>query len=69
MPAFISFRGKMGDEQQEGHYWKDSLKREGLSQMMFGYGDDPLPLEESMDLVEELVHQFLTDLVHTLTLT
>ncbi|CAI5970002.1 unnamed protein product [Closterium sp. NIES-65] len=32
--------------------------------MMYGFGDDPEPLPESVELVEEIVIEYITDLVH-----
>ena len=31
--------------------------------MMYGFGDDPQPYAESVDLLEDLVIQYITDMV------
>lgn len=31
--------------------------------MMYGFGDDPQPYAESVDLLEDLVVQYITDMV------
>lgn len=33
--------------------------------MMYGFGDDPQPYAESVDLIEDLVVQYITDMVKT----
>ncbi|GJP74404.1 hypothetical protein CLOP_g4989 [Closterium sp. NIES-67] len=32
--------------------------------MMYGFGDDPEPLPESVELVEEIAIEYITDMVH-----
>eukprot|EP00898_Chlorokybus_atmophyticus_P000215 jgi/Chlat1/1194/Chrsp115S01670 len=43
---------------------KRGLFSKELRLMMYGFGDDPQPLQESVDLVEELVVDYLTDMMH-----
>ena len=33
--------------------------------MMYGFGDDPQPYAESVELLEDLVVQYITDMVET----
>ncbi|XP_050265430.1 transcription initiation factor TFIID subunit 13-like isoform X2 [Quercus robur] len=47
-----SFKRKRGVFQKE------------LQHMMYGFGDDPNPLPESVALVEDIVVEYITDLVH-----
>ena len=36
--------------------------------MMYGFGDDPNPYSESVDLLEELVIEYITEMVSVLVL-
>ncbi|KAK9912793.1 hypothetical protein M0R45_036634 [Rubus argutus] len=35
-----------------------------LQHMMYGFGDDPNPLPENVALMEDIVVEYVTDLVH-----
>jgi transposase len=37
--------------------------------MMYGFGDDPAPRADSVDLVEDMVVEYLTDIVLGSSLT
>ncbi|KAJ7977638.1 Transcription initiation factor TFIID subunit 13 [Quillaja saponaria] len=51
-PTETSFKRKRGVFQKE------------LQHMMYGFGDDPNPLPESVALVEDIVVEYVIDLVH-----
>ncbi|KAG6644996.1 transcription initiation factor TFIID subunit 13-like isoform X1 [Carya illinoinensis] len=51
-PSETSFKRKRGVFQKE------------LQHMMYGFGDDPNPLPESVALVEDIIVEYVTDLVH-----
>ncbi|KAJ0980605.1 hypothetical protein J5N97_008860 [Dioscorea zingiberensis] len=60
--------GGGGQSQQPSD--SSSLKRKrgvfqkDLQHMMYGFGDDPNPLPETVSLVEDIVVEYITDLVH-----
>ncbi|KAH7678638.1 transcription initiation factor TFIID subunit 13 protein [Dioscorea alata] len=60
--------GGAGQSQQPSD--SSSLKRKrgvfqkDLQHMMYGFGDDPNPLPETVALVEDIVVEYITDLVH-----
>ncbi|RAL49661.1 unnamed protein product [Cuscuta campestris] len=64
--AGSSSKARVGAPQ---HY-DGSLKRKrgmfqkDLQHMMYGFGDDPNPLQETMLLVEDIVAEYVTDMVH-----
>lgn len=43
---------------------KRSVFQKDLQHMMYGFGDDPNPLPETVALVEDIVVEYVTDLVH-----
>ncbi|KAL2934835.1 Transcription initiation factor TFIID subunit 13 [Bienertia sinuspersici] len=43
---------------------KRGVFQKDLQHMMYGYGDDQNPLPESVALVEDIVVEYVTDLVH-----
>eukprot|EP00252_Welwitschia_mirabilis_P019743 TRINITY_DN4657_c0_g1_i4.p1 TRINITY_DN4657_c0_g1~~TRINITY_DN4657_c0_g1_i4.p1 ORF type:complete len:133 (-),score=42.32 TRINITY_DN4657_c0_g1_i4:48-446(-) len=43
---------------------KRGVFHKDLQHMMYGYGDDPNPLPESVALVEDIVIDYITDMVH-----
>ncbi|GAB4840825.1 hypothetical protein Ancab_021585 [Ancistrocladus abbreviatus] len=43
---------------------KRGMFQKELQHMMYGYGDDPNPLPETVALVEDIVVEYVTDLVH-----
>ncbi|KAJ6821037.1 transcription initiation factor TFIID subunit 13 [Iris pallida] len=45
-------------KRKRGFFQKD------LQHMMYGFGDDPNPLPETVTLVEDIVLEYITDLVH-----
>ncbi|XP_052184994.1 transcription initiation factor TFIID subunit 13-like isoform X1 [Diospyros lotus] len=47
-----------GFKRKRGVFQKD------LQHMMYGFGDDPNPLPETMALAEDIVVEYVTDLVH-----
>ncbi|XP_062143989.1 transcription initiation factor TFIID subunit 13 isoform X2 [Alnus glutinosa] len=51
-PSETTFKRKRGVFQKE------------LQHMMYGFGDDPNPLPESVALVEDIAVEYVTDLVH-----
>ncbi|XP_057460876.1 transcription initiation factor TFIID subunit 13-like isoform X1 [Actinidia eriantha] len=46
-------------KRKRGVFQKDSVQH-----MMYGFGDDPNPLPESVALVEDIVVEYVTDLVN-----
>ncbi|XP_010259361.1 PREDICTED: transcription initiation factor TFIID subunit 13-like [Nelumbo nucifera] len=52
LPTDASFKRKRGVFQKD------------LQHMMYGFGDDPNPLPETVTLVEDIVVEYVTDLVH-----
>ncbi|RWR95204.1 transcription initiation factor TFIID subunit 13-like protein [Cinnamomum micranthum f. kanehirae] len=51
-PSEASFKRKRGVFQKD------------LQHMMYGFGDDPNPLPETVALVEDIVVEYVTDMVH-----
>ncbi|XP_007031631.2 PREDICTED: transcription initiation factor TFIID subunit 13 [Theobroma cacao] len=51
-PSETSFKRKRGVFQKD------------LQHMMYGFGDDPNPLPETVSLVEDIVVEYVTDLAH-----
>ncbi|XP_058188410.1 transcription initiation factor TFIID subunit 13-like [Rhododendron vialii] len=51
-PAEATFKRKRGVFQKD------------LQHMMYGFGDDPNPLPETVVLLEDIVLEYVTDLVH-----
>ncbi|XP_078161717.1 TBP-associated factor 13 [Carex rostrata] len=45
-------------KRKRGFFQKD------LQHLMYGFGDDPNPLPETIALVEDIVVEYITDLVH-----
>ncbi|XP_010522819.1 PREDICTED: transcription initiation factor TFIID subunit 13 [Tarenaya hassleriana] len=43
---------------------KRGVFQKELQHMMYGFGDDPNPLPESVALVEDIVVEYVTDLTH-----
>uniref|UniRef100_A0A0E0MVT6 Transcription initiation factor TFIID subunit 13 n=1 Tax=Oryza rufipogon TaxID=4529 RepID=A0A0E0MVT6_ORYRU len=43
---------------------KRGVFQKDLQHMMYGFGDDPNPLPETVALVEDIVVEYVTDLVH-----
>ncbi|KAL5560977.1 hypothetical protein UlMin_030724 [Ulmus minor] len=43
---------------------KRGVFQKELQHMMYGFGDDPNPLPESLSLMEDIVVEYITDLVH-----
>ncbi|KAL9263727.1 Transcription initiation factor TFIID subunit 13-like protein [Drosera capensis] len=43
---------------------KRGMFQKDLQHMMYGYGDDPNPLPETVALVEDIVVEYVTDMVH-----
>ncbi|KAK9930753.1 hypothetical protein M0R45_027780 [Rubus argutus] len=52
-PAETSFKRKRG-----------VFQKNVMQHMMYGFGDDPNPLPESVALMEDIVVEYITDLVH-----
>ncbi|GMP87513.1 hypothetical protein ACSBR2_031691 [Camellia fascicularis] len=43
---------------------KRGVFQKDLQHMMYGFGDDPNPLPETVALVEDIVVEYVTDMVH-----
>lgn len=43
---------------------KRGIFQKDLQHMMYGYGDDPNPLPETAALLEDIVMEYITDMVH-----
>ncbi|KDO87046.1 hypothetical protein CISIN_1g033030mg [Citrus sinensis] len=43
---------------------EESFKKIVIQHMMYGFGDDPNPLPETVALVEDIVVEYVTDLAH-----
>ncbi|KAL3652914.1 Transcription initiation factor TFIID subunit 13 [Castilleja foliolosa] len=43
---------------------KRGMFQKELQHMMYGFGDDPNPLPETISLVEDIVVEYVTDMVH-----
>ncbi|ONK78726.1 uncharacterized protein A4U43_C02F21790 [Asparagus officinalis] len=43
---------------------KRGMFQKDLQHMMYGFGDDPNPLPETVALLEDIVVEYVTDLVH-----
>ncbi|CAI7777786.1 unnamed protein product, partial [Closterium sp. NIES-53] len=57
-------KGKAAAEDLGGSKKKAGIFLRELRLMMYGFGDDPEPLPETVELVEEMVIEYITDLVH-----
>ncbi|KAJ3669462.1 hypothetical protein LUZ60_011412 [Juncus effusus] len=60
-PASAAAQSQSADpslKRKRGFFQKD------LQHMMYGFGDDPNPLPETVALVEDIVVEYITDLVH-----
>ncbi|CAI7923842.1 unnamed protein product, partial [Closterium sp. NIES-54] len=57
-------KGKAAAEELGGSKKKAGIFLRELRLMMYGFGDDPEPLPETVELVEEMVIEYITDLVH-----
>ncbi|XP_013790137.1 transcription initiation factor TFIID subunit 13-like [Limulus polyphemus] len=60
---------KSFEETQEGHEHQSGDKRKRLFSkelrcMMYGFGDDQNPYTETVDLLEDLVIEFITNITH-----
>ncbi|KAK1385567.1 Transcription initiation factor TFIID subunit 13 [Heracleum sosnowskyi] len=64
--AGSSSKAKVGLSQQSEPSFKRkrAIFQKDLQHMMYGFGDDPNPLPESMALLEDIVVEYVTDLVH-----
>ncbi|XP_020175295.1 transcription initiation factor TFIID subunit 13 [Aegilops tauschii subsp. strangulata] len=54
----------VGDAAASSLKRKRSVFQKDLQHMMYGFGDDPNPLPETVALVEDIVVEYITDLVH-----
>ncbi|RAL39413.1 unnamed protein product [Cuscuta campestris] len=43
---------------------KRGMFQKDLQRMMYGFGDDPNPFPETLALVEDIVVEYVTDMVH-----
>ncbi|KAL8527250.1 hypothetical protein ACS0TY_005215 [Phlomoides rotata] len=43
---------------------KRGMFQKDLQHMMYGFGDDPNPLPETVTLIEDIVVEYVTDMVH-----
>uniref|UniRef100_A0A0C9RP39 Transcription initiation factor TFIID subunit 13 n=1 Tax=Wollemia nobilis TaxID=56998 RepID=A0A0C9RP39_9CONI len=66
----VSASAKMKSGGMQSQTSESALKRKrgifqkDLQHMMYGYGDDPNPLPESVSLMEDIVIDYITDMVH-----
>ncbi|XP_043699051.1 transcription initiation factor TFIID subunit 13-like [Telopea speciosissima] len=56
--ASLSVSSDVSFKRKRGVFQKD------LQHMMYGFGDDPNPLPETVALLEDIVVEYVTDLVH-----
>ncbi|XP_042477949.1 transcription initiation factor TFIID subunit 13-like [Macadamia integrifolia] len=54
----LSVSSDVSFKRKRGVFQKD------LQHMMYGFGDDPNPLPETVALLEDIVVEYVTDLVH-----
>ncbi|KAF2290702.1 hypothetical protein P3X46_029310 [Hevea brasiliensis] len=61
-----SLKSKVGSSQpsETSFKRKRGVFQKDLQHMMYGFGDDPNPLPESVALVEDIVVEYVTDLAH-----
>eukprot|EP00270_Netrium_digitus_P008423 TRINITY_DN2520_c0_g1_i1.p1 TRINITY_DN2520_c0_g1~~TRINITY_DN2520_c0_g1_i1.p1 ORF type:complete len:126 (+),score=40.79 TRINITY_DN2520_c0_g1_i1:50-427(+) len=59
-------RGRGGGDTQDaaGLKRKRGIFSRELRLMMYGFGDDPDPLPESVELMEDIMLDYVTDLIH-----
>jgi transcription initiation factor TFIID subunit 13 len=55
------------DSSQEPHAKRKRLFTKELRCMMYGFGDDPSPYTESVDLLEDLVIEYVTTMVKNIS--
>ncbi|EFJ18208.1 hypothetical protein SELMODRAFT_106159 [Selaginella moellendorffii] len=53
-----------GGKAQEGGKRKRGMFSKELRLMMYGFGDDICPLQESVALMEDMMIEYITDMVH-----
>ncbi|KAK8556898.1 hypothetical protein V6N13_064886 [Hibiscus sabdariffa] len=61
-----SSKSKLGSSQpsETSFKRKRGVFQKDLQHMMYGFGDDPNPLPETVALVEDIVVEYVTDLAH-----
>ncbi|CAA3007590.1 transcription initiation factor TFIID subunit 13 [Olea europaea subsp. europaea] len=64
--ARLSTKAKVGSSQPPENSFKRKrgILQKDLQHMVYGFGDDPNPLPETLALVEDVVVEYITDLVH-----
>ncbi|XP_065860401.1 transcription initiation factor TFIID subunit 13 [Euphorbia lathyris] len=64
--AGTSSKSKVGSSQasESSFKRKRGVFQKDLQHMMYGFGDDPNPLPESVALVEDIVVEYVTDMAH-----
>ncbi|GAV82533.1 TFIID-18kDa domain-containing protein, partial [Cephalotus follicularis] len=65
-PSAPSSKSKVGSSQQSETSFKRKrgVFQKDLQHMMYGFGDDPNPLPETVALVEDILVEYVTDLAH-----
>ncbi|KAI3824146.1 hypothetical protein L1987_05595 [Smallanthus sonchifolius] len=65
-PAGASSKARVGSSQpsETSFKCKRGVFQKDLQHMMYGFGDDPNPLPETVALVEDIVVEYVTDMVH-----
>ncbi|XP_055011051.1 transcription initiation factor TFIID subunit 13-like [Boleophthalmus pectinirostris] len=56
--------GALSDRDGSGHGRRKRLFSKELRCMMYGFGDDQNPYTESVDILEDLVIEFITEMTH-----
>ncbi|KAL2507609.1 Transcription initiation factor TFIID subunit 13 [Forsythia ovata] len=64
--AGLSSKVRVGSSQppESSFKRKRGFFQKDLQHMMYGFGDDPNPLPETVALVEDVVLEYVTDMVH-----
>ena len=62
-PAFEEESEEIGGGTEDGQGKRKRLFSKELRCMMYGFGDDQNPYTESVDILEDLVIEFITEMV------
>ncbi|XP_053434992.1 transcription initiation factor TFIID subunit 13-like [Nycticebus coucang] len=63
-PAFEEENEEIGGGAEDGQGKERDFFSEELRCMMYGFGDDQNPYTESVDILEDLVIEFITEMTH-----
>lgn len=63
-PGFDEELDDVGNGVESGHGRRKRLFSKELRCMMYGFGDDQNPYTESVDILEDLVIEFITEMTH-----